>query len=151
MATQTSGVTTSSLGSNHEVSTNSYGGKDITYLLNKIPTKEQNGVSLGDRAFFGNDVRRLSLTGVILAHSIGCLCPPIFSRCRHKWDLISLCRDSQTLYAPPCTVPLRMGRISYIYRVRVNFSGLVCFAQPIEIRKVRNHCTKPVAMETIKQ
>ena len=31
-----------------------------------------------------------------------------------------------------------------LYLDRVNFSGLACFAEPVEIRMVRNHCMTPV-------
>ena len=129
--------------------------------VQQSPIQKENGVFLRDCTFFGNDFHRFSITGVSPAHSVGCLCPPLYAAHVDTNGISSprvlnlraqtQCRDSQTRCAPPCTVPLRMGGISYIYRVRVNFSGLVCFAQPIEIRKVRNHCTKPVAMETIKQ
>ena len=138
------------------MSRNIYGGIfhiSWTLLIKQKPNKKTNGVSLRDRTFFGNDVRRFSLTGVILAPSLGYLCPPPYNGILDPWVLNpraqTQCRDFQTRRSP--LYDSTQNGMDKLYLDRVNFSGLACFAEPVEIRKVRNHCTKPVAMETIKQ
>ena len=67
-------------------------------LIKQKPNNKIKGVSLRDRAIFGNDVRQFSLTGVILAHFIGCLvssCVVSYSKSKHSDDVFKLVNFSK--------------------------------------------------------